>query len=812
MTSIAPAASPAGTPIWRRKIALLSGLARADAAALGVLALIVVVLCWPVLGQGRVYWERDVHLYLYPRAEAFVRVLAQGSLPLWNPYGAFGEPLLANPFTEVFYPPTWLHLLMRPWTWYAGFVVGHLLFTAAGAYLLARRLGTSRMGAFLAGGAWVASGPLLSLISLSHHFTGAAWIPWVVASSDYALAKGRARDVLAAGAVLALQIAAGSADMCALAGVLAAANALRHVEWTALRGRHNLRLVLTGTLALALGLGLSAAQWVPALALAGRSSRSELPERIRTYWSVHPAALAQAVLPVPLHTLPLSDGTRAALFESREPFLVSLYLGLAAGVLVLAAIVEMRLARVIALLLVLIVLIALGRHTPFFGLVTTLIPPLRILRYPVKAMVPAALLWSVLAGLGIDALRQAGRRRSHVAIFTLAVTVISLAVALGITAARRPEAVGAAYLQRGALDPPFSVAVLPAARHVLLAAGLAAGVAALAALAARRRWAAPTLALLAILDLVLANHGLNLTCAPELMAWRPPSVDVIRATDGGRAYSYDYYVATRGRASLSHPPYALGAAPSDPVTGAVALRGALFPSVLGQWGVESSYDLDQTGLFSREMAILSRFLRLAEGTPTHSRLLRMGAVTRVAAMHTAGFEDLALVATLPTLFQEPLRVYAVPDPIPRVHVVGGVFVADGDAALATLQDASFDPARAVILPTGTPVAAPPRAPGRCRVVSWKPDRIAVETDMESPGYLVFADAYDPGWRTRVDGRPTRLLRADFALARGRGARRPAPRRVHLSPACGGPRSRGVGGQRDPRRRRLVAAWRLKAPP
>jgi hypothetical protein len=179
--------------------------------------------------------------------------------------------------------------------------------------------------------------------------------------------------------------------------------------------------------------------------------------------------------------------------------------------------------------------------------------------------------------------------------------------------------------------------------------------------------------------------------------------------------------------------------------------------------VESSYDLDQQGLFPKEMAILSRALRLVEGTPLHLKLLRMGAVARVAAMHTAGFEDLALVATLPTLFQEPLRVYAVPDPIPRVHVVGGVFVADGDAALAALQDASFDPARAVILPTGTPVASPPRSPGRCRIVSWKPDRIAVEADMESPGYLVFADTYDPGWHTRLDGRPAKLLRADLAL-------------------------------------------------
>ena len=734
----------------------------ADLRALAGLAALVSVLCWPVVARGRVYWERDLHLYLYPHAEAFVRVLAQGSLPLWNPYAAFGEPLLANPFMQVFYPPTWLHLVMRPWTWYAAFVVAHLFFAGAGAHLLARRLGTSPAGAFLGAAAWITSGPLLSLVSLSHHFTGAVWMPWVVAVSDYAVTTRRTRDVLAAGAVLALQIVAGSADMCALAVVLAAANALRHVEWTALRGGHNRRLVIAGTLAVVLGLGLSAAQWIPSLELAGRSARSELPERIRSYWSVHPAVLVQTLFPVPLHELPLSNEVGAALFEAREPFLLSLYLGLAAGVLVLAALTESRLARAIALLLALLLLVALGRHTPVFGLATTLIPPLRILRYPVKVMVPACLLWSLLAGMGFDALR-ALRPRARVAVLTVALAVLSLAAALGIAAAREPETVGAAYLQRSALDPPFSVVVVPAARRVLRAAGLAAAVAALAALAARRRWAAPALSLLILFDLVLANHGLNRTCPPEMMSWRPPAVDAIRATDGGRAYSYDYYVATRGRASLSHPPYALAAPPADPVVGAVALRGALFPSVLGEWGVESSFDLDQTGLFPREIATLSRFLRRTEGTPTHSRLLRMGAVTRVAAMHTAGFEDLAPVATLPTLFQEPLRVYAVPDPVSRAYVVGGVVVAEGDSALAALQEEHFDPTREVILPAGTPAAAPPTPPGRCRVVRWKPDRITVEVDMDGPGHVVFVDSYDPGWRTQVDGRPATLLRANVAF-------------------------------------------------
>ena len=90
-SSAAPVSDP--RPAWRRPIAFPKLPAPADLRALGGLAALVAALCWPAIAQGRVYWERDVHLYLYPHTEALVHVLAQGSLPLWNPYVAFGEPL-----------------------------------------------------------------------------------------------------------------------------------------------------------------------------------------------------------------------------------------------------------------------------------------------------------------------------------------------------------------------------------------------------------------------------------------------------------------------------------------------------------------------------------------------------------------------------------------------------------------------------------------------------------------------------------------------------------------------------------------------
>ena len=95
-----------------------------------------------------------------------VRIASSGSWPLWDPYMAFGMPLLANPSAQILYPFTLLHALFVPWTSYTLYVLFHLAFTAAGARALARRLDLSEPASFLAGCAWMASGPLLSLVNM----------------------------------------------------------------------------------------------------------------------------------------------------------------------------------------------------------------------------------------------------------------------------------------------------------------------------------------------------------------------------------------------------------------------------------------------------------------------------------------------------------------------------------------------------------------------------------------------------------------------------------------------------------------------
>ncbi|HET6897160.1 MAG TPA: hypothetical protein VFK70_02390, partial [Vicinamibacteria bacterium] len=95
------------------------GRAAPLAPALALIGLAVAVLPG-VFGGGALYL-RDTNMVWLPQAESFVRSVAAGGGPLWDPYSGFGRPLLADPRAEILYPPTWLNLVLRPATYYALF-------------------------------------------------------------------------------------------------------------------------------------------------------------------------------------------------------------------------------------------------------------------------------------------------------------------------------------------------------------------------------------------------------------------------------------------------------------------------------------------------------------------------------------------------------------------------------------------------------------------------------------------------------------------------------------------------------------------
>jgi hypothetical protein len=204
---------------------------------------------------------------------------------------------------------------------------------------------------------------------------------------------------------------------------------------------------------------------------------------------------------------------------------------------------------------------------------------------------------------------------------------------------------------------------------------------------------------------------------------------------------------------------------------AVAYRMYPYPTLLGSWGIEGSYDTDLQTFFPAHLALMTRLLHAVEGQPAHQRLLQLGAVDRVLSLHTQGYEGLTLRERLPSPFRGAIHVFDVPGSVPRTYVVARARRAEGMAAVAAILGTISHAdevvlSRAAGVAPGSIAAEPLEAvsgegrAGSCRSARLHPHQAGRAAD----GYPRPVDTYDPEWRATVDGRPAPIVRSGVAAA------------------------------------------------
>ena len=133
---------------------------------------------------------------------------------------------------------------------------------------------------------------------------------------------------------------------------------------------------------------------------------------------------------------------------------------------------------------------------------------------------------------------------------------------------------------------------------------------------------------------------------------------------------------------------------------------------------------------------------------------------------TGGFQSLVMSGRgrFRLVHSGDVKIYENMDALPRAFIVPhAVSVLNDAAALAVMRAASFDPAQTVVLngaQSSVGQFAARSVPYQSDIVSYDPERVVVETDGASAGWLVLADAWYPGWRVTVDGAPVEVARAD----------------------------------------------------
>jgi hypothetical protein len=574
-----------------------------------------------------------------------------------------------------------------------------------------------------------------------NQISAAAWLPAVLLAYDRFATTRRVYWLGLGALALTLQLLAGHPQETYMTLIILGIFGVVRAPWRSTR-----RLAwcaVGGVVMCALGASLSAAQLLPTLELAPLSIRGDgVDWRDAVAGSLPPYLAVRALLPP---------------YWIRVPYTEYLgYVGVTPIVLGFLALLFGRWRAVLfaALIAVLGLFLALGENNGFYAWVFASVPGFDTFRVPARWL----LLWqfgiALLAALGADWIGRGARvelRRPRLWIGLLLVEFILISGLNWQIDQGEPFAQRRTPLAFGAIAvAALAMGALPHLGRPVLALGM------LTALSGAELWA--------VADASPARQ------APPPAFSQGETVDWFRAhgvTDQERLLSlarpeYVPAIENQVRAELGPLP--------EPIIEAVLVaqkwHDTLTPNVPLQYGLNTADGYDGGVL------PLSRWLRLTtllvpsprqdgvlltrlESLPPDRLLDLLGVRYLIANDGTPGRADMQMVD-----FGD-LRLFARPNAVPRSLVVFGASSAANDsAALDRMAQADFDSNREVVLQA-------PASPGfNAAPITVVPDNVAAErwhghVSLSQAGYLLQREAWYPGWRARVDGVETPVLRADL---------------------------------------------------
>lgn len=359
------------------------------------------------------------------------QMIASGQLPLWNPYIFAGMPLMASIQPGALYPPTWFFAILSPKAAMNAMVISTYHVALIGAYLYARRIGTTRIGAMITGVAFTFGGYMIAHLGHTNRIAAAAWLPWILLAVEALYQRLQWRWVSLGALFVALQLFAGEPQMTFYTALVAGAYGLFSLL---LREEREKRLRFAfGMAALALcGVLLSAVQLLPMREMLRLGERAQISYEYFAGYSFPPQHYFSLIFPW------FFGGSEQAFYHIKywgrwNTTEIAAYTGMLSWLLAFVAVFSMQLRRSLTgfwmTLAALALLLALGDYLPF-GLNRELydIPVYSLFRASGRHLFEFTFAIAVLAGIGASRLASMDRaavlramRRSLIALAAIVI-------------------------------------------------------------------------------------------------------------------------------------------------------------------------------------------------------------------------------------------------------------------------------------------------------------------------------------------------------------------------------------------------------
>ena len=713
-----------------------------------VLAVLVGVALFRLLASSpnEIITTADIEKYFHWVHQYAREELLAGRIPLWNPYSYAGMPFAANPQTALFYPATWLCLVMPVIHAEKWMIAIHCGLAGAFMYLFLRRAGLGQVAAITGCLPWMFGGYFMAHAAMGHLtlLFNMAWLPLVLYCYDRALETRRLGWLFATGFVLGIQLLGGEPQVCYYSSLLMVIYGLVRMisglgpqegRWSLRRyGRWVGGLFLIAAVCLL----TSGIQFAPTAEFALHSDRSASSYDFVTFMSFPFSSFIGFILPWHEEVAALGVGepnTGSLVSLSRE---FAIYVGIMTLVLAGVSLAVRRRPVLLAAKIVLAaaVLLMLGKHTPLYPLLYKGLPGLRFFRMPAQAIVMAAWAIGVMSAYGFEHLFRADARHwqgrwwrgiAMAALIAAGVLLVVLVRFVGVTEKLWVGPMHTKVITASAklTDPIFLVPLFLLGATLLLVMAMS--------WLPRRAAAGATVTLLAI-DLLVARPQF------ELRTYSP-------STDR----DLQVLLRFRGKGDVQTQPFRVDLAPSAMNAG-IAL-GSRVENVNAYWGTSlRRFYRYVHWMRAREPDPLNRHELLdslyASGNPFPLRVLNVRWASK------ADYQ------------RRVIDCVENPWPEPRAWVVDRAeVIADEEAILKRMRDPQFNPAAAVILESapGITMTSGDSPIGMCQVHKYENGGLDVDTNTTRNGYLVLSEVYYPGWRATIDGREVPVERADYLI-------------------------------------------------
>jgi hypothetical protein len=723
---------------------------RPTLVATGFFTLWVAILSLPMLaGQ----WLANPRSDQYAAGYAFRAWGAEwwkrfGHVPLWEPELLGGMPFVGASHGDIFYPTSFLRLLLPVATVVNLNFVMHFIAAGLFTYLLLRRFRLSWAGAVAGGLAYELTGLMASYPSPGHDgklFASTA-LPLALLALVLALRERRKEGygLLAVAVALALL---GHFQMAYYVLIAAGLFALYLTFDPEAPGELRVRLGRLG-LALAavlLGYGVAMIQVLPFIQYIPFSPRAQ-------GYHGFEGATSYAVPWAHLPGFFLRDfvGARDTYWGPNPLKLHSEYLGLpvvALAVLGAGSVARRRMILWLGGIGLLFLLVSMGAATPFYRVWWTVMPLVSKTRAPGMAFFIPAFVTACFAAFGVERLERREGARHLLPWFIAAGLVILLAVtgAFGTFAANL--AGGAEDLGR--------VGIARADAGAILLGALTSGMALLLAGIIARYLLQPSRSggPLFMLLLLVISGDLWLGARPFWLYSQPPRHTVFR-TDG--------VIDRLHQTPLPYRVLDLGVYPGNGVT----LMAFDVPQLIGTPFNEIRF-FDE--LWNRDQDFSNlRYVRAWDLYAVRYAIAPSGQ-SQVDSFLGSGFRR--VLTGVPTAGGVSADLFERTEQAPWARVVPAAIKVDTGRLRPTLFNPQMDYGRLVLLAPDAPVnprpisTMPAPSPSKATVAAWLPGKMSIVLDPapDSASYLVVAENWYPDWRATVDGARTQVFRGDWAL-------------------------------------------------